>query len=60
MGKATFKGLQTDPLSNESFVLLGGPLKKPSKQNSKDEEVKDEPEDDGRKLERESSNRQQK
>ncbi len=36
MGKATFKGLQTDPLSNESFVLLGGPSKKPSKQNSKD------------------------
>lgn len=60
MGKFIFKGFEDESESKDSFVLLGGPSKRPSKQNSKDEEVKDEPEDDGRKLERESSSRQQK
>ena len=55
MGKVTFKGLRTDVNANESFVLIGGPMKKmakskpddgeekkPSKPSSTDDEVKSE------------------
>ena len=42
MGKVTFKGLKTDVNTNESFVLIGGPMKtkRPSKSKSKDDERK--------------------
>ena len=42
MGKSTLRGLRTEPRSNESFVLIGGPMKtkRPSKSKSKDDERK--------------------
>ncbi len=42
MGKVTSLGLRTGPPSRSSFVLLGGPSKRPPKPNSTDDEPKEE------------------